>query len=447
MSKKLLQATVIILIICLISGCATDRSAGETDTKEETEARQETSAAETLPDETGGAGGESYAEIVSESASEQELTETEETETEETTEEETKSPNIGKMALASVEAYVNVRQGPGVDYDVVGKIYNDCAAYIIDEMEEEDGSWFLISSGQVIGYIKSEFFLVGEEADVKLEEVGVKTGIVMEDYLRVRSEPDLSNPDNVFTFYEKGTKVYIEELTEDGWAKIKSDDASSGFVYAECLDLRTEFRTAITLKEEADEIARREAAEEAARRAQEEYEAALAAEEAARERARAAQEEANRQAQESGQEAAAEAARAAAEAAQAEAAAVDDQAAAQRNAVVAYALQFVGNPYVHGGRSLITGTDCSGFTHLVYENFGYWLDYTPAGQSNQGVPVDLSALQPGDLLFYSNSQKYLGHVAMYIGNGQIVHAGTVETGIIVGSAYYRDPLFARRIIP
>ena len=81
------------------------------------------------------------------------------------------------------------------------------------------------------------------------------------------------------------------------------------------------------------------------------------------------------------------------------------------------------------------------------ENFGYWLDYTPAGQSNQGVPVDLSALQPGDLLFYSNSQKYLGHVALYIGNGQIVHAGTVETGIIVGSAYYRDPLFARRIIP
>ena len=113
---------------------------------------------------------------------------------------------------------------------------------------------------------------------------------------------------------------------------------------------------------------------------------------------------------------------------------------------MAYALQFVGNPYVHGGRSLVTGTDCSGFTSLVYQNFGYYLSYTPAGQAEQGIRVPLNELLPGDLLFYSNSYKYLGHVALYIGNGQIVHAGTEATGIFVGSAYYRDPLFAVRII-
>ena len=119
---------------------------------------------------------------------------------------------------------------------------------------------------------------------------------------------------------------------------------------------------------------------------------------------------------------------------------------ALRAAVVAYALQFVGNPYVHGGRSLVTGTDCSGFTSLVYQHFGYSLSYTPAGQSEQYTRVPVSTIKPGDLLFYSNSQKYLGHVALYIGNGQIVHAGTVETGIIVSNAYYRDPLFAVRVI-
>ena len=60
--------------------------------------------------------------------------------------------------------------------------------------------------------------------------------------------------------------------------------------------------------------------------------------------------------------------------------------------------------------------------------------------------VDLNDLRPGDLLFYSNSYKYLGHVAMYIGNGQIVHAGTEATGICIWNAYYRNPLFANRII-
>ncbi len=362
----------------------------------------------------------------------EETTEEVTTTLEETTEEETTvSPSIGLTALAVVPNYVNVRTGPSTEYDIVGKIYNNCAATIMDEVDGEGGKWFLMTSGNCTGYIKAEFFLVGDAAEAMKEQVGVKKGRVVDDYLRVRSTPDLNTLDNVVTYYRTGTEVAILELTEDGFAKIETDAISTGYVYAECLDIWTEFDTAITLEEEQAEIARRQAAEEAARKAQEEYEAAL----------RAA-EEAERLAAE---QAAAEAQRLAEEQAAAIQAQIDAETAL-RNAIVAYALQFEGNPYVHAGRSLITGTDCSGFTHLVYENFGYTLSYTPAGQSEQGHRIELSELQPGDLLFYSNNIKYLGHVAMYIGNGKIIHAASETYGICIWDYNYRDPLFAVSII-
>ncbi|MBQ4001339.1 MAG: C40 family peptidase [Lachnospiraceae bacterium] len=366
--------------------------------------------------------------------------------------EPTPSPKIGLTALAVVPNYVNVRSGPTTSDAVVGKIFNNCAAEILDEVDGEDGKWFLMTSGNVQGYIKSEFFLVGEEAEAKKKEVGVIWGLVKEDYLRVRSTPDMSNNDNVFTHYQKGTLVVIKELS-NGWAKIESDESSTGYVYADCIDYWWEFKKAITLQEEAAELQRKKEAEERARKAQEEYEAALRAEQ---ERQRQAEEEARRRSEEAarqttpppGQPTEPPTAPPPTEPPTAPPATEPpvDPKDALRNAVVAYALQFVGNPYVHGGRSLVTGTDCSGFTSLVYQHFGYPLSYTPAGQSQQYTRVPLDSLKPGDLLFYSNAQKYLGHVAMYIGNGQIVHAGTVETGVLVSSAYYRDPLFAVRVI-
>ncbi len=365
-----------------------------------------------------------------------ELSSTAEAQTEETTTEpETPSPNIGLTALAMVPNYVNVRSGPTTEDEIVGKIYNYCAAEILDEVAGEGGNWFLMTSGNVKGYIMSDYFLVGEEAEAMRKEVGVLMGTVTEDYLRVRSEPNLEDPDNVFTYYERGTEVYITEMTEDGlWAKIESDDASAGYVYGECMEIRTVFKTAITIEEEEEQLRLKAEREEAARKAEEEYQAALKAQQEAEAAAAAAAQQQQQQAQQGS-------------AANPETANTGNEAAdALRNAVVRYALQFVGNPYVHGGRSLVTGTDCSGFTSLVYQHFGYSLSYTPSGQSEQGTRVDLSRIQPGDLLFYSNSQKYLGHVALYIGNGQIVHAGTEATGILVSSAYYRDPLFAVRII-
>lgn len=113
-----------------------------------------------------------------------------------------------------------------------------------------------------------------------------------------------------------------------------------------------------------------------------------------------------------------------------------------RQSVVNYALQFVGNPYVYGGTSLTNGTDCSGFTQSVLANFGISISRTAASQSGGGTAVDMSNLQPGDLLFYDNGSG-IGHVSMYIGNGQVVHASNEQTGIIVSNVDYRTACAAR----
>lgn len=112
-------------------------------------------------------------------------------------------------------------------------------------------------------------------------------------------------------------------------------------------------------------------------------------------------------------------------------------------AVASYACQFVGNPYVWGGTSLTNGADCSGFTQSVMANFGISIPRTAAAQSGSGTPVDLSEIQPGDLLFYSGDGG-IGHVTIYMGNGQVVHASNPSTGITISSYGYRTPVSARR---
>ena len=126
-------------------------------------------------------------------------------------------------------------------------------------------------------------------------------------------------------------------------------------------------------------------------------------------------------------EAAAEAARKAAEAARLE----------MRQGIVDFALQFVGNPYVYGGTSLTNGADCSGFVMSVFAEFGYELPRVAAAQCSASEKKSIADIEVGDLVFYG--EGCIDHVALYIGDGKIVHASTAATGIKVSDYDYRAP--------
>ena len=110
-----------------------------------------------------------------------------------------------------------------------------------------------------------------------------------------------------------------------------------------------------------------------------------------------------------------------------------------------FAVQYVGYPYVYGGNSLTNGVDCSGFTQQVYLHFGYSIPRRASIQATVGTSVAISDLQPGDIVFYGDSEG-VGHVVIYIGNGKVVHASTPSKGIIISDLYYRTPMCAKRII-
>jgi len=119
----------------------------------------------------------------------------------------------------------------------------------------------------------------------------------------------------------------------------------------------------------------------------------------------------------------------------------DPSSSSKGQEIADYALQFVGYPYVYGG-STPKGFDCSGFTKYVYAQFGYSINRTASNQLDNGTPVSMAELQPGDLVMfqkYSNSSKRASHVGIYIGGGQFVHASTAKVGVIVSNmsdAYY-----------
>lgn len=123
-----------------------------------------------------------------------------------------------------------------------------------------------------------------------------------------------------------------------------------------------------------------------------------------------------------------------------------NQQASRRNQIVNFALKYVGNPYVWGGTSLTNGADCSGFVQSVLKNYGISLPRTSREQAKVGRAINSSQMRPGDLIFYANSSGTINHVAMYIGNGQIVHAASRRSGIRISTWNYRSPARIRNVI-
>ena len=131
--------------------------------------------------------------------------------------------------------------------------------------------------------------------------------------------------------------------------------------------------------------------------------------------------------------------------AEAQAAKTSAEISGKGEMVAAYALQFVGNPYVWGGTSLTNGADCSGFVQSVYRNFGVSLPRVAADQAQAGTKIAVEEAQPGDLIFYADGGS-IYHVVLYIGNGQVVHASSAATGIKVSNVYWENAVWAVRVL-
>lgn len=352
------------------------------------------------------------------------------------------SKMFSDIAIARVsggqEDYVNVRKKPNAKSKRVGKIYNNCGARIV---ETTKSGWYKIVSGNCRGYIKAEYFVTGKKAQSNALDNGYVFANVKDSGVHVRKSANTKG--SIVTNVYHNENYVIKKFSDDGnWVKVKIGDGVSGWVSSDYVKVSVDMETAITNAEEKAKIKAQKEQEERERQAQ------LAAEAEQNnqsnhndEPAQNSNVNANNNSNNSNNTYTPPKTNTPKPTSKPS---YGNASGSGASAVVAYAKQFLGNPYVYGGSSLTNGTDCSGFTMSVYAHFGYSLNRSSYTQVYNGRAVSMSALLPGDLLFYKYNSSTISHVAMYIGGGQIIHASTPSTGIIISGM--GSPCAARRII-
>lgn len=288
---------------------------------------------------------------------------------EETAEPEASAAVCGytNLGIAQVENHLNIREGAGEDYDLVGKLPVDAGCEILSQ----EGEWYQIQSGKVTGYVKGEYLLTGQEAAARADEVKSIVATSVTQTLNARVEPNTDC--SIWTMIAEGEELQMLE-DQGEWLKVDVD-GDECYVAREYVELSEQLPKAMTMTE----IRYGEGISDV------------------------------------------------------------------RVDMVQYACQFVGNRYVWGGTSLTNGVDCSGFTMRIYEKYGIYLPHSSSAQSGYGTRINPNEAKPGDLFFYGNGGG-INHVAMYIGNGQVVHASSARTGIKISNAFYRSPICVTRLI-
>jgi cell wall-associated NlpC family hydrolase len=291
------------------------------------------------------------------------------------------------LGVSNVDSYLNIRENPGTDQKVKGKMPGNAACEIL---EEKDG-WYKVRSGSVTGYVASEFILKGYDANVKAMQTMKTELVVTGDVLNVRQEPSTSC--SVSTSVSSGEHLEIVEDVKDGWYKVNINNLT-GYVSAEFVQ---KVNTLPVAAEIVEVVVNTKATTKI-----------------------------------SGPKF--------------NTGNLDQTVSQTAKDIIEYSMQFLGNPYVYGGNSLTNGTDCSGFVKLIFAQYGYSLPRSSGDYIGVGTQIPYSSAKPGDIIVYKYGSS-IGHVAIYIGNGQIVHASTPSGGIRIGSATFVQPYCAVRVLP
>ena len=365
------------------------------------------------------------------------------TETEIAQIEEKEAKVESNQVVANIDSYLNIRAEASEEADVIGKFYTGNVGTIVEKGEQ----WSLVASGNAYGYVNNDYLLFGAEAENYIENNCDQVAKVTAETLNVRAE-DTTDSD-VVTLSDEGDAFTV--LSQEGdWLKVAASEDTVGYVSKDYVYIDYIYETAVTIEEE-----------EAAARAEEEAAAQAAAEAEAAAQNDSTSTEAPQMTTESSQTTEAPQTTQAPQTTESKKnetanstnvvvsdgsssteTVKDESTGTTGQAIADYAVQFVGNPYVYGGTSLTNGADCSGFVQSVYKHFGYSLPRVAADQAGAGRKVSTSNLQPGDLLFYHG----YGHVAIYIGGGQVVHASNAATGIKISKYNYSPIDKAVRIV-
>lgn len=303
------------------------------------------------------------------------------------------------LGVSNVSNYLNVRDNPDEKTGkIIAKLPSNAGC---DILETPKDGWYKVRSGKITGYVKSEFILTGQAAKDKAMQVSQLMAIANTDGVNVRSEPNTNS--SIWTQISNSERFLVADQ-QDGWVEIELDD-SKAYISSDYVDVKYGLNEAIKYTPIVETPATGGTTSKPSK--------------------------GNTSSKPSGNKNNNNNNAAAGSGA--------GSVSSKRAQIANYAVQFVGNPYVWGGTSLTSGTDCSGFTMSVMAKFGVSLPHNSGSQSQRGKSISSSQMRPGDLVFYSGSGGGINHVAIYIGNGQVCHASNKKSGIKISSWNYRSP--------